>query len=231
MTRAAARVRADVHPLPRPAGCCAALRSQGDEPVSSRACTSKPAVLWVMLPAVRKCSIAIAVGIFVSAASPAFPCTVSFKPSPESLVERASVIVHARAERQIVPPGASSRVLEVAGLKLNIPSAGLIEFRVLRVLKGPISTGDTIPLIGRLESSDDLNEGPVPYTVVRRGGLMGTCHASNYRLTGDYLLLLNRSAGSGDGSWTAAWSGLSPTNEQLSGPEDPWLTWVAQRVK
>jgi hypothetical protein len=122
---------------------------------------------------------------------------------PESLVERASVIVHARAERQVVAPGSSSRAVELAGLTINVSAEGQIEFRVVRVLKGTLSPGDTVTLKGRLESWDDLNDGPVPYTFVRRGGRQGNCFASNYRQTGDYLLLLNPSSNTDEGPWTA----------------------------
>lgn len=183
-----------------------------------------------MLPRMKRL-VAIGVAIVCGVATPAFPCSVTGLVAPEALVERATVIVHARAERQTVAPGASSRRLEAGGAVFDIPSEGRIEFRVVRALKGPLSPGDTLTLRGRLESVDDLNAGPVPYTFVRRGGQRGDCFASNYREAGDYLLLLNRSTIPDDGPWTARWSGLSPTNEQLRGPADPWLAWVAQRLK
>lgn len=176
-----------------------------------------------------KWPVAIAAALICSAATPALPCTVVGVVSPESLVERATLIVHARAERQTVMPGATSRLLLPGGPAF--PSEGQIEFRVVRVLKGPLSPGDTVTLPGRVESRDDLNDGPVPYTFVRRGGRGGDCFASNYREAGDYLLLLNPSTNPSAGPWTSRWSGLSPTNEQLRGPDDPWLDWVGRQLK
>ncbi len=45
--------------------------------------------------------------------------------SPASLVERAAVIVHARAEKQVVPPG--SRTVELGGRILDVPVEGQID--------------------------------------------------------------------------------------------------------
>ena len=179
----------------------------------------------------KRCRIAIAVAIICSAATPAFPCSGVTIMSPESLVERALLIVHARAERQAVPPGVSKRRVELPGFVADIHSEGQIEFRVIRVLKGSVSPGDTVTLKGLLESSDDFNEKPVPYTFVRLGGRKGSCYASNYRQAGDYLLLLNPSPHQNEGPWTAHWAELSPTNEQLRSPEDPWLAWVARQLR
>jgi hypothetical protein len=170
------------------------------------------------------------VALACSAASPAFPCNTPNKPPPESLVERASLIVHGKAERQFVVPGTAG-VIELGGFILSFPDETQVVFKVLRVLKGSLASDATITLTGHLESSDDWNDRPVPYDFVRRGGRQGNCYAFGYRQDGEYLLFLNPGSTPGETAWIAHWAALSPTNEQLRGPDDPWLKWVVQQIK
>jgi hypothetical protein len=76
---------------------------------------------------------------------------------------------------------------------------------------------------GRLVAGDDFNDQPPPYTFVRPAGRHGGCYASEYQTGAQFLLILKFH---GDGSLTPYWEGLAPTNEQLHGPDDPWLKVV-----
>jgi hypothetical protein len=144
-------------------------------------------------------------------------------PTPQELVARSALIVHARVE----------------GLSETTPSASnqrkawtQVRFRVLSVLKGKIAE-DELVFDGEIERQDDWNERPVPYDFIRRGGRRGNCYAIKYRQGGEYLLLLNRvdPATNEAGGWSPYWTPLGPTNEQVRGASDPWLRWVAQRAK
>jgi hypothetical protein len=73
--------------------------------------------------------------------------------------------------------------------------------------------------------SDDFNDRPVPYDWVRSSGTSGSCFAFDYREGAEYLLFL-RSIG---GVLTPYWAPLAPTNEQVTGPEDPWVIWTRNR--
>jgi len=99
-----------------------------------------------------------------------------------------------------------------------------VRFTVLRVLKGTLSAS-TIEFNGSLENSDDWNDRNPPYTFVRPGGRHGNCFALGYRTGAEYLLFLKGL------TLTPYWSPLAPTNEQVSGPSDGWLTWVAAQIQ
>lgn len=117
-------------------------------------------------------------------------------------MERAELIVHARAER-------------------SGPKAGQIRFRVLGVHKGTAMR--QLILNGRFEDRNDYNDQSVPYDFVRPGGRKGNCFALTYRKGGEYLLMLQAD---GKNAWSPYWTALSPTNEQITGKTDPWLAWV-----
>ena len=139
-------------------------------------------------------------------------------PVPDSvvasrLVADAAVIVRART---VTRDGAS------ASARSSAP--GGVRFERIELLKA----ADSVPPIfavnpGALVDLDEFNAHSVPYPVVRRSGLAGTCFATTYRRGAEYLLFMNRGA---DGSLTPYWAPLMPTNEQLRGPTDPWLLWV-----
>jgi hypothetical protein len=106
-----------------------------------------------------------------------------------------------------------------------------IELIVLEVLKGAFPSR-VVTFNGHLEERDDPNDRPVPYDFVRRGGRAGNCYAMGYRQGAEYLLLLRRADDShaqGD-RLTPYWSPLTPANEQLFGPNDPWLEWVRDEL-
>ena len=138
--------------------------------------------------------------------------------SPDSvvasrLVTDAAVIVRAKVV-EAISAGASANAAGTAGVR----------FERIELIKA----ADSVPPVftvspGTLVDLDEFNTHSVPYRVVRRSGLAGTCYATAYRRGAEYLLFMNRGA---DGGWTPYWAPLMPTNEQLRRPTDPWLLWV-----
>lgn len=162
-------------------------------------------------------------------ALPSLACsTTEPVPSPNELVKSAEVIVRVRVrgispkpgtpEVAVVPPWAARYFTQV-------------DAAVLEVLKGAFPS-QTITFDGYAEERDDLNDRPVPYNFVRPGGRAGMCFALGYRQGGEYLLLLKRiRAPNAQGDvLTPYWSPVAPTNEQLVGPQDPWLRWVREEL-
>jgi hypothetical protein len=146
-----------------------------------------------------------------------WPCSVNGPmPRPEALVTSARVIVLARATTNAIE--------------------GTVEFQVVEALKGTIN----VPLIrldGALAGHDDFNDAPPPYGFVRPDGRHGDCRASTYRTGALYLLLLQNAddvvpfyRSSHGLPFTAFWSPLAPTNEQVHGRDDKWVEWVRQRA-
>lgn len=140
----------------------------------------------------------------------------------QEFVDSATLVVRARAERLdslVLNRPASATRPETS---YTVPA---VRFTVLETLRGNIpDTG--LALVGTLVDRDDFNPLPVPYQMVRMAGQRGDCFASEYRAGGEYLLLL-RDTGYGP---TARWAALAPLNEQIRGPEDPWLEWVRARL-
>lgn len=97
-----------------------------------------------------------------------------------------------------------------------------VQFQVLEVLKG--SPRYRLELEGRLSDQDDFNDEPdVPRRWIRPEGRRGSCFAMSYRQGGTFLLLMRRGS--------PYWSALTPTNEQVTGPGDPWVAWVRKTLK
>ena len=86
------------------------------------------------------------------------------------------------------------------------------------MIKGKFG-GDTLDLDGRVVSKADFNNEPVPYRSARKSRDTYVCGAQ-------YLLMLREDAGGVDVSWAAP----SASNEQIHGENDPWVSWVSQRV-
>jgi hypothetical protein len=125
----------------------------------------------------------------------------------------ADIIVRATASNYIVSP---DPVVRTTG----VPES-TVEFKIEEAIRG-VDVPNTIVLNGYLIDRDDYNDGPLPYKFVRPGGRGGSCFANGYKKGGQFLLFLKRS-GSG---YTSNFSPLGPTNEQLHGPDDPWVKWV-----
>ena len=64
-----------------------------------------------------------------------------------------------------------------------------ITFRPAEVLRGPFPKSD-FTLRGIIAEGDDFNTRSVPCRMVRRSGQRGDCFAKDYRIGGEYLLLL-----------------------------------------
>jgi len=99
-----------------------------------------------------------------------------------------------------------------------------IRFEVLERIRGPDSLR-VVELLGSTVPHDDFNTLEVPYTMVRPAGQRGDCHARDYRLGAEYLLLLQPGASE---TLTPHWKPLAPFNEQVRGATDPWVAWVRQ---
>ena len=140
------------------------------------------------------------------------------------LIHRANLIIRARAlrygegEHFLVPPDAA-----------GLGGARGIEFEVLENLT-PAPDAPTARVLyigGDLTSKDDFNSGPVPYLHLRTEGQRGSCFASVYRVGGEFLLLLRVRP---SGYYTPYWAALAPLNEQIHGPNDPWVQWVRREL-
>ncbi|HKR60634.1 MAG TPA: hypothetical protein VJS64_13015 [Pyrinomonadaceae bacterium] len=102
-----------------------------------------------------------------------------------------------------------------------------IEFKVEEPIWGA-NVPKRILLNGYLNDQDDFNDVPLPYRFVRPSGREGACHTHYYKKGAQYLLFVKRSDSLGQTTtgFTVRISGLGPTNEQLRGPNDPWVKWV-----
>jgi hypothetical protein len=171
---------------------------------------------------VLRISLIVALAIGCSA-SPGIACSGTGIATPTELLQRADVIIRARAERLSDQPGQGGTL---AGSRTQVL------FTVLEVLKGP-PMASTIEFNGGLVGRDDPNDHAVPYTFVRPGGRSGNCFALEYRQGGEYLLLLAREAHvayAQGNRLTPYWAPLAATNEQVFGPGDPWLAWVKKQL-
>ncbi len=138
-------------------------------------------------------------------------------PNIRAFVDEAELIVRARATA-LGPP-----------LPLSIVAARLetsIQFVVLEVLKGD-SARTRISVPGETTRRDDFNNGTVPYRMVRQGGRMGNCVATSYKLGAEYLLLLKTK----NDVLNPYWAALAPLNEQITGSDDAWVTWVREQME
>ena len=153
---------------------------------------------------------------------------------------RANPGYHYRIER--IREFVDSASVIVRAVAIGIDSAGdrpatppdvrsfeyLIRFRVVETLRGAVLDGRLV-LPGILVDRDDFNPNPVPYTIVRLSGQRGDCAAKDYRAGAEYLFILRPSRV--DGHLTPYWRPLAPFNEQVRGPDDPWVEWVRAQVR
>lgn len=131
----------------------------------------------------------------------------------------ADLIVRATAVRYVVSPHPDTRTT-------GVPES-TIEFKTEEQIWG-VNVPDTIVLNGYLTDRDDFNDVPLPYRFVRPEGRSGSCFANSYKKGAQFLLFLKRSnfLPETNTGFTIDISALGPTNEQLHGPEDPWIGWV-----
>jgi hypothetical protein len=148
----------------------------------------------------RRCS------LVVGRSAPAF--------TPAGLVASAAVILRVRADSAVSAVPRPSRIGQQTA----------IHFTVIEVIdSGRITVPPAIAIPGQLTNVPDFNTGAIPYTSVRSDGLRGACYAYAYQKGGEFLLLLR---GTTIDSLTPYWEPLRPTNEQVRGPNDPWVEWV-----
>jgi len=131
------------------------------------------------------------------------------------IVRNAEVVVRAVA------------VGSATGRALKPWDGDTLAFAVREVLKGS-GVPDTLRFYGVVADWDDFQDGPVPYFSHRFRYAAGSCINAFYKLGAEYLLLLGRRPEIP--GLSPYWQILAPTNEQLRGPDDPWLRWVKQRL-
>ena len=165
-------------------------------------------------------SFALTITTFIIAA--AIPITACLGPpplSPSVLITRADVIVRATAIQYVKTP--REEIME-----LDFSSSGNIQFKVEEVLKGE-GTPATLTIEGLLSVVDDFNDRPVPYDMARPSGRRGPCEVYIYKKDAQFLMFLRKE----EGKLTPYWALMSPTNEQLQSPDDPWLKWVREYLQ
>jgi hypothetical protein len=156
--------------------------------------------------------------IAIASLRTAVACSVNSMLGPADMLEKADLVLRATALDYARPP-ADTRFVTT-----GTPDS-VVAFRVEERVKGRKSPTE-ISLPGYVGQTDEFNDGPVPYAFVRRSGRRGSCYANTYRRGAEYLLFLKLV----NGEYTVNWSPLGPTNEQITGPNDPWLKWVRKQV-
>jgi hypothetical protein len=101
---------------------------------------------------------------------------------------------------------------------------GRVTLQVLEVLKGSYDRPFvTVPGQIRDYPSDPARRPPYEQIdCVGRVPGCGSCFAQGHKDGAQYLLLLK--------GGTPYWAPLSPTNEEVAGPHDPWVVWVKRQL-
>ena len=136
-------------------------------------------------------------------------CTALLKPV-DQVIRESEAVVRAR----VVAWDASMR-----------SDPGRVTLRVLEVLKGSYDRPFvTVPGQIRDYRSDPARRPPYEQIdCVGRVPGCANCFAQSYKDGVEYLLLLK--------GGTPYWAPLSPTNEEVSGPDDPWVVWVRRQLE
>ncbi len=134
-------------------------------------------------------------------------------------VQRADAIVRATAVQELRRPDADS--------VRRIEPPTTVRFRVLEVIWGADVPAE-FEVAGTLDGGDEFNRDTVPYLEPRSSALVGMCFSYRYRAAGEYALLLRREH---DGRYTPYWEPLQPVNEQVRGPDDPWIVWLRSEMR
>jgi hypothetical protein len=152
---------------------------------------------------------AVAVAILILGATlPAVACTALLRPIEQILRESEAIV---RAQVVAAEPGRGA-------------DAGRVTLRVQEVVKGE-HPGLWVTVAGRLADYRAPSGRTPPYAeidCVGRTPGCASCFARSYAMGRQYLLLLK--------GGTPYWAPLSPTNEEVSGPGDPWITWVRRKL-
>ena len=145
----------------------------------------------------------------VAGARAVHACTAMLKPV-DQVIREAEVILLARA----MEPAPWMRT-----------SGGIVVLRALDVLKGSYDR----PFVSVIGQIGDYRTDPArrpPYEQIDCMGRVpgcANCFAQSYKDGVEYLLLLK--------GGTPYWAPLSPTNEEVSGPNDPWVVWVKRQLE
>jgi hypothetical protein len=118
----------------------------------------------------------------------------------------------------------------VRAVAVGVDSSGrrpAVAFAPIEWIRGNLSAGP-LRASGTLVDRDDFNPRSVPYTMVRPAGQRGDCFAREYRRGAEYLLLLRYL---GAETLTPYWIPLAPLNEQVTGADDAWVTWVRAQAR
>ncbi len=129
------------------------------------------------------------------------PCSVERVLTAVELVDRADAIVRVKALR----------------FESRDRYGGVVVFAVQEALKGGVEDS-VVTLRGSVDRYFGANDAKPPYEFVRPGGRRGSCFAEDYRIGAEYLVFLK--------GGTAYWAPLAAVNEEVSGPDDPWVWWV-----
>ena len=146
--------------------------------------------------------------------------TLSFIPLIFGSDGRACAVPHVATASEITE-GADT-ILLVKVPNVEIQQVSPIEMTILEVLKGDFRR-KTVTVQGQTACYHGPNDHPVPYDFVRLGGRFGDCFAEDYKAGGHFLLFLRDS--------DVHWSPLAATNEEVSGPKDPWVVWVKHQLR
>jgi hypothetical protein len=133
---------------------------------------------------------------------------------------RACKVSHVATAAEITQDADVILLVQVPARKIRQVSP--ITMTVLAVLKGDFRS-KTVIVPGQTARYYGPNDRTVPYDWVRPGGKLGQCFAEDYKPGGQFLLFLRKGE--------VQWSPLAATNEEVSGPTDPWVIWVKKRVK
>jgi hypothetical protein len=162
----------------------------------------------------------VVVSALVVSPSLALGCSGDVLP-PEEVVAWAEAVVRVKVVGQS-PPATQGRL-------------GLVAFAVLEVLKGNAAS-ETLRFAGQTDVYFGRNREAVPYKFPRPGGGRGGCYATDYLMGKEYLLILRRphphwpAITTEDVDMTPYWTILAPTTEEVSGADDPWVSWVRDRL-
>lgn len=164
-------------------------------------------------------TIALVFGLCALLPAPSYSCSVTKPISNTQMIEQSDAIVVATAEDYVVPPDSGR------------PWAGMlpdskVRFKIVETIRGKLAT-DSLTISGELVETDDFNDQPPPYNLVRPEGRRGNCFAVSYRTGGRFLLVLKKNQA---GELTPYWYALAPVNEQLRSANDPWLLWVRRHA-
>jgi hypothetical protein len=168
-------------------------------------------------------AVGLAILSVAAMAAPAWPCEVIGPVrTHENLVRDAQVVVRARAEEGVDRPGRQG----------VFPVATQVRFRVLAVYRGKLSS-DLIQFNGHLWPVAASGDRPRPFDFKRPRNQTPSCYANGYQQGAEYLLFLGTDDGiySQVGELTPYWAPQAPTNERLTGDDDPWLRWVIAAIK